>query len=191
MKPTVITTKINQLKHLDRLRLVHGRLLDQQDVDAIVMAVTDDLSLDSPLNEIIMDAAGPKLEADILDHIYKPKPGDCYSFDGYDLAVGHLIVVVKPAPKTAVILEDKFLLRTYKVALAHAEKIGIKTISFPAMGSEYLKYPPDRAARLGIAALSESIYDDLEEVRVVCKDEQLYKAFFSRLRKSGWTPKVR
>lgn len=172
---------------LKRVKLFYGPLLDQKDVDSMVMAITDDLTLNSPLNEQILEAGGAQLENEILDHIYKPKPGQTFSFPGFGLPTDYLIVVVKPSLKSTVLLEDKYLLRSYTKAMEHARNLGIQSVAFAAMGTDYLKYPEDRAARLGVAAILQSFYPELSELRIVCKEQKLYKAFYKRLKKMGWS----
>ncbi len=174
-------------QNLGRVRLAYGRLMDQDGINTVVMSITDDMTLESPLNQTILEAAGPKLEDDILEHIYKPKPGDAYVFSGYQTGFTNIIVVVKPQAQNAELAEDRYLLRSYRSAMDAARKIGADKIAFPGMGVEYLRFPVTRAARLAVDGIVEKIYPEMQEVRIVCKDMELYQAFYDRLQKLGWS----
>lgn len=174
-------------RHLiSRIRLIEGDLTAQQDVDAIVGSVPVTLDTSRSLNRAIADAAGPKLDEFILEHLYRPRAGDVFPVPSFNLGVPHILYVVTPEWRAGIEHEDRDLVRCYRGAMQMARHMNLKKIAFPALGTGAHKYPVKRAARLGIQGIMDRLDDSFEEIRIVCNRAETYGAFHDWLVHYGW-----
>ena len=165
-----------------RITLVKGDITKQDDVEAVVSTICPDLEIGGTLNTSLIAAAGEQLDDFILEHIYKPRPGDVFSVPGFDLSAKHIIFAVLPSWRAGFDLEDRMLLRCYRGAMEEAYRLRVKKIAFPALGTgRRIVFPAKRAARLAVQAVIERLNFQIEEVRFVCKNDTIYDAFKDRL----------
>lgn len=164
-----------------RIRLIEGDIARQSGIDAI--ATTVDITLDTKrsLNRAIIEGAGQALDDSILDHIYRPQVGDVYVLPGYNLSVQHVLVAVTPIWKAGFEGEDRDLLRCYRGIMEMAERMKLKSLALPALGTGKHKFPVARAARLALQGMKDRIPQELDELRIVCNRADVYKAFADRL----------
>lgn len=158
-----------------------GDITQQADVEAIVSTISGDLKVDGSLNRAVIAAAGEKLDEFILEHIYKPRPGDSFAVPGFSLPVPHIIYIITPPWRTGFDREDRDLLRCYRHAMQLAQRMGLKKVAFPALGTGQNKFPVKRAARLALQGIRDRLSTDFQEIRIVCSKDEAYEAFRERL----------
>lgn len=179
----------NQLgnnQQIGRFNLVHGDLLSQHDVDAIVAAVPHTLDMGGSLNRAILAAAGTQIDDFIVEHIFKPRPGDVFAVPPFNLPVGHILYAVTPVWEDAIAREDRDLIRCYRGAMQLSAQMGLKRVAFSALGSGVKKFPVKRAARLGLSAMLDRMDPSITEIRIVVNRDDVFAAWDERLRETGW-----
>lgn len=167
---------------IERLRLVQGDIV-AQNVDAIVTTIPKTLRLSGKLNSDIMEAAGRELDDYVLEHIYRPRPGDVFIVPGFGLRARHLIFAVTPDWRTDFDRQDRDVLQCYRAATRAAAEAGFKTIAFPALITGAPSFPMARAARLAVQGILDRIDGRLEEIRIVCFNADAERHYRDRLDK--------
>ncbi len=170
---------------IKRLVLKKGDITQQDDVDAIVSSIMSDMNMEGSLNQSLIKAAGHHFDEFILDNIYKPRPGDTYVVPGFDLPVKNVIFIVTPVWKDDFDKEEAYLLRCYRHAMESVRRKGFKKVAFPALGTGYHGYAPDKAARLAIKGIMDRMVPEIEEVRIICNTDKIFDVFLKRLKKMG------
>ena len=165
-----------------RIRLIEGDITQQADVDAIATCLDTSLSLSRSLNRSIVHVAGPALDASILENIYRPRVGDVHVLPGYGLSVKHILIAITPEWRVGIEGEDRDLLRCYRSILEMAERMNLKSLALPALGTGKNQFPIPRTARLALQALKERMPPGLAELRIVCNKKAVYEAFAERLK---------
>lgn len=165
-----------------RIRLIEGDITQQKDVDAIVTSTDVTLDTSRSLNRSIVNVAGEALDHSILENIYRPRIGDVYVLPGYGLPVRHILIAVTPEWRAGIEGEDRDLLRCYRSVLEMAERMNLKSLALPALGTGKNKFPVPRAARLAVQAIKERMPDCLEKLHIICNRKATYNAFAERLR---------
>lgn len=153
----------------------------QQDVEAIATSMDITLDTSRHLNRAIIAAAGEALDASILENIYRSRVGDVHVLPGYNLPVKNILIAVTPIWRPGIEGEDRDLLRCYRGLLEMAERMDIKSLAVPALGTGKNQFPVPRAARLALQAIRERMPESLQELRIVCNKPDVYKAFAERL----------
>jgi O-acetyl-ADP-ribose deacetylase (regulator of RNase III) len=164
-------------QRVQTLRIVHGELLEQTDLQALVSFLTEDLSWGGPVNQLLLKAAGPRLDEYVLGHIIKPKSGDVYLAPAFGLPFKYLIFCIIPKWKDGLGNEEKLLRSCYRNAIELAAQNRIGSVGVPALGSGRSDFPLRRAARLAITSLKEAVGPEIEEVRIVCKSRESFDTY--------------
>lgn len=172
---------------INRIDLIHGDLVAQDDVDAIVAAIPHNLDMSGSLNRAILGAAGEQIDNFILEHIYKPRPGDVFAVPPFGLPVSHILFAVTPDWNDAIAREDRDLTRCFRGAMQVAAQMGLRRVAFAALGTGKHKFPVMRAARLGLNAILDRLDDRFVEVRIVANRDDVFAAWNERLHHHGWT----
>ncbi len=170
---------------INKIRLIEGDLVAQHDVDVIVGSISTALKVDGSLNQALIRAAGQKFDDFIVENIYKPRSGDVFQVPPFNIQIPHVFFAVTPEWKDSLAFEDRDLIRCYRGAMQLAERMGLKRIAFPALGTGRKKYPLMRAARLGIQGIMDRMTDHFDEVRIVCNRHDQYRAFADLLSHYG------
>lgn len=165
-------------RHLiNRIRLIEGDLTTQDDVDAVVTTIPHSLQAKGSLNQALFAAAGEQMDQFLLEHAYKPRPGQVYAVPSFNMAVPYILFAVTPEWRVGDILEERDLLHCYRGAIETAQEMGLKKIAFAALGTGPKHYPIKRAARLGIQGILDRMDESIEEVRIVCNRSETFMAF--------------
>ena len=140
------------------------------DLDAIVNAANRHLAPGAGVCGAIHRAAGPEL-ARACAQI----PGGCLTGEakltpGFKLKARHVIHTVGPVWQGGEKGEDGQLACCYRNSLALAAENGIRSIAFPAISTGVYGYPLERAVRIAIAAVRESLarHPAIEQVVFCC-----------------------
>jgi O-acetyl-ADP-ribose deacetylase len=150
--------------------------LTEQDVDAIVNAANEALAPGSGVCGAIRRAGGEEIFEECA------RLGGCATGDAKATGAGRLraryvIHAVGPVWRGGD-QEAELLASAHRRALEVAEGFGCKTIAFPALSTGVYGYPPEQAAPVAVAAVSE-LAERFDEVRFVFVDEKL-RALYER-----------
>ena len=151
-----------------------------QAVDAIVNAAGSSLTGGGGVDGAIHRAAGSSVLEECLQirattHPDGLKPGEAVTTGAGNLLARYVIHALGPhyreTPET-----EQMLTAAYTNSLREADKVGARSIAFPAISAGAFGYPLAEAARVAIDAVGNAD-TDVTDVRFVLFDEQTYAAF--------------
>jgi O-acetyl-ADP-ribose deacetylase (regulator of RNase III) len=149
--------------------------LTEQRVDAIVNAANESLTPGSGVCGAIFRVGGDAIFAEAA--LYGGCPtGDARATKAGRLPAEHVIHAVGPIWHGGGAGEEELLASAYRRSLEVAEKVGCRTIAFPALSTGIYGYPPEKAAPIAVAAVRE-LEDRFDEIRFVFLDEELRELF--------------
>ena len=150
-----------------RIEVVRGDITIQG-TDAIVNAANQSLLGGGGVDGAIHRAAGPELLAACRD-LDGCTTGDAKTTAGFRLPAQWVIHTVGPVWRGGGAGEAELLASCYRRSLAEADRIGARSISFPAISTGVYGYPPADAARIAVDTV-RSTPSAVELVRFVCFD---------------------
>jgi O-acetyl-ADP-ribose deacetylase (regulator of RNase III) len=173
----------------DRFTLIWGNI-EEQTVEAIVCSSNPNLlphkkfglfgmsSNRSKVDGAIHQAAGAEMEKECRA-LQGCEIGEAKLTPGYKLPAPWVIHTVTPIWKEGQGKEEELLANCYRNCLNLARKQHIKSIAFPALGTGTGQFPLEIAAQIAISEIKQflSIYFQVEEVVIVCQDDQTYQVY--------------
>lgn len=166
--------------------MVRGDITEQR-VDAVVTAANSGLRGGGGVDGSIHRAAGPKL-LEACRKIGGCPTGKAVSTPAFDLernGVRFVIHAVGPIWRGGDENEDRLLEGAYRTSLEVAEKLGCKSIAFPAISTGVYGFPIDRAAKIAVRVTREFLGSEaksLERVVHVLFDSASYEIFAKELK---------
>jgi O-acetyl-ADP-ribose deacetylase len=125
-------------------------------VDAIVNAANRTLLGGGGVDGAIHRAAGPELRAE-CEKLGGCETGAAKMTRGYRLPARHVIHAVGPVWNGGAQHEDELLASCYRAALDLTAEHRLLTLAFPAISTGVYGFPPDRAARIAVGAVSSEL----------------------------------
>ena len=166
-----------------RLELVTGDIT-RQGVDAIANAANAALRGGGGVDGAIHRAAGPGL----LDELRRRYPegtptGTAVETGGHDLAARWVVHAVGPVWRGGSHGEPEQLAGAYRSSLELCERLGARSVAFPAISMGIYGYPGPAGARVAIGAAAEHLRGEarLELVRFVLYSDETYRLFVAAL----------
>jgi O-acetyl-ADP-ribose deacetylase (regulator of RNase III) len=167
-----------------RIALAQGDITAET-TDAIVNAANRSLLGGGGVDGAIHRAGGPAILEACRELRRTSYPeglptGEAVATTGGRLAARWVIHTVGPVygstPEDAILLRD-----CHWASLAEADRVGARTVAFPAISTGVFGYPIDEAAPIAIAAVRGAT-TKVEEVRFVLFGSDAYDAFEQALR---------
>lgn len=151
-----------------QLEIVVGDIT-QQDTDAIVNAANSSLLGGGGVDGAIHRAAGPELLAACRE-LGGCDTGDAKTTPGFDLAAHWVIHTVGPVWGGGDAGEADLLASCYRRSLEEADRVGARSVAFPAISTGVYRFPRDAAAGIAVETVT-SASTNVELVRFVCFDD--------------------
>lgn len=163
------------------LDILVGELLEQ-DVDVVVNPSNEELKMESPVGEEILEKGGESIQEE-CDRIGGVAVGQAVMTGPGDLDVKQVIHTV--VPRMGEGDEDRKLSTSVRSALALAERQGMRSIGIPPVVTGEYGYPLDKAARLMLTEIQRYIQGGtkLERVVVTVHDDEMFELFKRQLRR--------
>jgi len=140
-------------------------------VDAVVNAANASLLGGGGVDGAIHRKAGRELLIECMG-LGGCETGDAKITGGYGLPARHVIHTVGPVWSGGDRGEDALLASCYRRSLEVAAETGLRTVAFPAISTGLFRFPPERAARIAVTAVAETLAEtpSIEEVTFCCFD---------------------
>ncbi len=153
------------------------------DVDAIVNAANSSLLGGGGVDGAIHRAAGPEL-LEACRALGGCDTGDAKTTAGYRLPARWVIHTVGPVWRGGSSSEPDLLASCYRRVIEEADRVGARTVAFPAISTGVYGYPRHSAANVAVGTLGSLADASVEEVTLVAFDRETLDLYDRMLRSS-------
>ncbi|MCB9965143.1 MAG: macro domain-containing protein [Rhodospirillales bacterium] len=150
-------------------------------IEAVATIITPNLDIHGRLNRALFSAAGPEMDAFILDHVLEPQVGDVFAVPGFHLPAQQVLFAVVPIWRSDLDIIDKHLIEAVRGLVTTARQKGIKDLAIPLLASGRKGYPQERGVRLILQGVSESAGPPLRRICFVCETGDVAVLYRQRL----------
>ena len=157
-----------------RIEVASGDIT-RESVDAIVNAANSSLLGGGGVDGAIHRAAGPELLAACRE-LGGCRTGDAKTTPGFRLRASWVIHTVGPVWRDGGQGEPALLASCYRRSLEEADRVGARSVAFPAISTGIYGYPTAPAARIAVETV-RTADTDVELVRFVCFDASTEAAY--------------
>ena len=149
-----------------RIEIIKGDLTTL-DVDAIVNAANEQLSVGGGVCGAIHDAAGPGLAAECAKVPGGCPTGEARFTNGYDLTARYIIHAVGPVWQGGDQNEPALLAQCYRRALGLCIGNNLTSIAFPAISTGIYGFPAEQAAVIALDTVKTFLAGDNRMQKVI------------------------
>lgn len=152
--------------------------ITKMSVDVVVNAAQNSLIRGGGVDGAIHEMAGPELQEECLT-LGGCKTGDAKATKAYGLPAKYVIHTVGPIWRPGHLdgTEDGLLASCYRRSLEVAEKLGAKSIAFPAISTGVYGFPKERAAKIAVIEAKLFNPKTLEDALFACFDMQTFNLY--------------
>lgn len=157
-------------------------------VDAIVNAANTSLLGGGGVDGAIHRAAGPELLA-ACRPLNGCETGSAKATPGFRLPARWVFHAVGPVWRGGGGGEDRLLAGCYARSMELAREYGVRSIAFPAISTGVYRFPPERAAAIAVATVTEHLAESgVETVQFVCFSAETLEIYLQLLsaRPGSW-----
>jgi O-acetyl-ADP-ribose deacetylase (regulator of RNase III) len=174
-----------------KITLLQGDIT-KQDTDAIVNAANSTLMGGGGVDGAIHRAGGPAILEQCRRIVAKTgrcPTGEAVITTGGNLPAKHVIHTVGPVYRGGRLGEPDLLASAYRNSIRAAVENGLESIAFPSISTGAYRYPIEKAARVALKTVTESVQRQrvVREVRFVLfsdEDLEVYRTAISELAKN-------
>ncbi|KAK2838175.1 hypothetical protein Q5P01_015387 [Channa striata] len=133
-----------------KIVLCNGNIQGQT-TDVIVNTIADDMNLNQgAVSKALLEAAGPRLQSAVHAEAKAPKLqfGDVVITKGFELSCQNVFHTVCPNWDNGAGKAEEALIKIIRHCLEEAERLRMKSLSFPAIGTGNLGFPRDLVCRV-------------------------------------------
>ncbi|HEX7096752.1 MAG TPA: O-acetyl-ADP-ribose deacetylase [Acidimicrobiales bacterium] len=152
------------------------------DVDAIVNAANSTLLGGGGVDGAIHRAAGPELR-EACRQLGGCATGDAKTTPGFRLPARWVIHTVGPVWRGGKAGEAELLASCYRRSLEEADRVGARSIAFPAISTGVYGYPREAAADIAVGTLRDA-QTSVARCLLVAFDADTYRLYEERLRET-------
>jgi len=170
----------------EKLKLLQADIT-RMETDAIVNAANSSLMGGGGVDGAIHRAAGPALLEECRRIAGERRgvpdgpcpPGDAVITGPGKLPCKKVIHTVGPIWRGGGSGEAGSLASCYRKSLLLAESVGLKSVAFPNISTGVYGYPKDKAARIAVEAVRETLAETpgIEQVVFVCFDDENFRLY--------------
>jgi len=173
----------------ERIELRHGDITEME-VDAIVSAANTDLILGAGVSGAIGRKGGDVVQQE-CDEIQSVPLGEAVATAAGALKARYVIHAA--SMEIGHFAKERNIERATRNALVQAEKLKLKTIALPAIGTGVAAFPADQCARVMLGAVARHLagQSGLERVYFVFFDADTLEAFRGAFEQLGQPPDER
>jgi O-acetyl-ADP-ribose deacetylase (regulator of RNase III) len=179
-----VTSEFAERESGRRIELVQGDITTQQ-VDAIANAANEALRGGGGVDGAIHRAAGPELLEELRRRYPKgTATGTAVETDAHRLPARWVLHAVGPIWGGGGQGEPELLAGAYRSCLELCDRLGARSVAFPAISMGIYGYPADQGAQVALRTVADHLDGEtnVELARFALRGDEIWRAFSDALR---------